>query len=65
MLTQAEGEKLTGRLAVVAAEAGIKAFVAKILKAIKSKGLTLGKVLQIYAVVEKAVKDIEAVIASK
>jgi hypothetical protein len=65
MLTQAEGEKLTGRLAIVAAEAGVKAFVAKILKAIKSKGLTLGKVLQIYAIVEKAVKDIEVVLASK
>lgn len=65
MLTQAEGEKLTGKLAIVAAEAGIKGFIAKILKAIKQKGLTLGKVLQMYAIVEKAVKDIEAVLAQK
>ena len=65
MLSQVEGVKLTGKLAIIAAEAGIKGFVSKIMKAIKSKNLTLGKALQIYAIVEKAVKDIEAVLASK
>lgn len=65
MLNQAEGDKLTGKLAIIAAEAGIKSFVSKILKATKSKNLTLGKVLQMYAIIEKAYKDIEAVIAQK
>lgn len=65
MLNQAEGDKLTGRLAIIAAEAGIKGFVSKILKTIKSKNLTLGKILQMYAIIEKAVKDIEAVLAQK
>lgn len=56
---------LAGKLAIAAAETGIKAFVARIIKAIKAKGITLSKMLQIYGIVERAVKDIEAVLAQK
>lgn len=58
-------ERLVGSLALKSAETGIKAFVSKIVKALQTKGITLAKVLQIYMIVEKAVKDIEAVLASK
>lgn len=58
-------EQLTNKLAFSAAESGIKTFAGRILRAIKSKGLTLGKVLQIFAIAEKAVADIEAVVKSK
>lgn len=56
---------LAGKLAIAAAETGIKAFVARIIKAIKAKGITLSKMLQIYGIVERAVKDIEVVLAQK
>lgn len=58
-------EQLTGKLAIQAAEIGVKGFMSKIVKAIQAKGITLGKVLQIYQIVEKAVNDIEAVLAAK
>lgn len=65
MLTQQEGDKLTGKLAMQAADAGIKSFVSKILKALKAKNLTFGKLLQVYAIVEKAYKDIQTVMDAK
>jgi hypothetical protein len=64
-MTSAEQSTLAGKLAVAAAETGIKAFLAKISKAIKTKGITFEKVLRIYVVVNKAVKDVEAIIAEK
>lgn len=64
MLAQ-EQEKLAGGLAVKAAEVGVKAFAGRIIKAIKAKDITLEKVLRIYVVVDKAVKDIEAIVNEK
>ena len=64
-MTSVEQSTLAGKLAVQAAESGIKAFLAKISKAIKTKGITFEKVLRIYTVVNKAVKDVEAIIAEK
>lgn len=63
-MTQQE-EKLAGTLAIAQAETKIKGFVSRIVKAIQAKNITLLKVLQIYAIIEKAVKDVEAVIATK
>lgn len=56
---------LAGKLALSAAETGIKGFLAKIAKALKAKGITLEKVLRIYAIVAKALKEVEATLAEK
>jgi hypothetical protein len=64
-MSQHESEKLAGTLAMRAADIGIRAFMARITKAIKSKGITLAKILRIYAIVEKAVKDVESILAEK
>lgn len=58
-------QAVADKLAKSGAELGIRAFANRIIKAIKSKGITLAKLLQIYTIVEKAVKDIEAVLAQK
>jgi hypothetical protein len=58
-------EQQIQKLATQAAETGIRSFVSRIIKAIKSKGLTVGKVMQIYSIAEKAVSDIEAIVKSK
>jgi len=58
-------EKLAGKLALEAAEKGIKGFVSKILKLIKEKGLTLEKVLAIYVIVNDAYENIAEILADK
>lgn len=69
MLTMAAAnaatEKLAGKLALEAAETGIKGFVSKILKLIKEKGLTLEKVLAIYVIVNDAYENIAEILADK
>lgn len=64
-MTNIEQNALAGKLAIAAAESGIKGFLARISKAIKTKGITFEKVLRIYSVVNKAVKDVEAIITEK
>jgi len=64
-MSQVEQEQLTGKLAIGQAYTNIKGFMARITKAFQAKGLTLAKILRMYTIAEKAVKDIEAVIAEK
>lgn len=64
-LTAAEKEKLTGGLAIEAIEAGIPKLFDKVRKMLKDKKLTFDKILRMYAVVVRAVKDIEAIASEK
>lgn len=48
-----------------AATKGLTDFIGKISKAIKAKNLNIGKLFRIYTVLEKAVKDVEAIVAEK
>ncbi len=64
-LTASEQQKLTEQLAVTGAETGIKAFVSRIHAAIKGKKITVVKLLSIFMVLQKAVKDVEAIVAEK
>lgn len=57
--------KLAGQLAIQAAEAGIGRFLAKLRAAFKAKNITLSKVLRMYEVVNRAVKEVEAILAEK
>lgn len=65
ILAQQDKEKMTGLLALAAIEAQIPKFFEKIKKILKDKKLTFDKVLRIYAIVQKAVKDVEAIVAEK
>ena len=52
---------MTGGLALEAIEFGVPKLFDKVKKVLKDKKLTFDKALRIYAVIRKAVQDIEAI----
>jgi hypothetical protein len=60
-----EKSKLMGQLALEAASNGIPKLFDKVRKLMKDKKITLDKVLRIYAVVQAAMKAIEAIASEK
>jgi hypothetical protein len=64
-MTTAELEKKSGELAIVGLNVGLPKLFDKIKKAMSMKGITFAKLIRIYAVVESAVKQIDAIVAEK
>lgn len=58
-------EQFTQAKAQQAATRGLTDFISKISKAIKAKNLSIGQLFRIYTVLEKAVKDVEAIVNEK
>lgn len=58
-------EQKAGALATVGIFAGIPKFIKRINDALKTKGITVAKMVRMYAVIETAVKDIEAIAKEK
>lgn len=64
-LSQSELEKRSEALAIAGVNLGLPKFIKRVSDAFKAKGLTLAKIIRMYAVVEKAVADIEAIVKEK
>lgn len=64
-MTQEYQQKLASQLAIVQAEQGVKGFVARILKALKAKNLTLSKLLRMYEAVRACMLEIENIAKEK
>lgn len=58
-------EQKAGQLTVLGIFAGIPKFVKRINDALKTKNITIAKMIRIYSVVETAVKEIEAMVKEK
>jgi hypothetical protein len=58
-------EQKAGQLATAGIFAGIPRLIKRVNDALKKKGITVAKMVRMYAVIEKAVEDIEAIAKEK